>query len=190
MHPKMAFFVLSILCVMSRRFALLGLLVAVTAACYDDSRSADDFKEYEGPSVEVTDAEFLFSDSAIVRMKFTARRQLQYANGDQDFPEGIYIESYETDGSKTSTIVADRGHYDREDDKYTAEGNVVVKNLESGETLKTEILHWEPRKKEIYTDRYVEIASQEEVIMGEGLTADEDFSSYRILKPTGSFSVN
>ena len=171
------------------RFALFGLLLAVSS-CYDDSRSADDFKEYDGPSLEVADAEFLFSDSAIVRMKFTAQRQLQYANGDQDFPEGIYIESYETDGVKTSTIVADRGHYDQKDDKYTAEGNVVVKNLESGETLKTEILHWEPRKKEIHTDRYVEIASQEEVIMGEGLTAVEDFSSYRILKPTGSFSVN
>lgn len=174
---------------MVRQLAVLGLLITATA-CYDDARTADDFKEYEGPSVEVADAEFLFSDSAIVRMKFTAQRQLQYENGNQDFPEGIYIESYETDGSKTSTIVADRGRYDREKDKYTAEGNVVVKNLESGETLKTEILHWEPRKKEIYTDRFVEIASQEEVIMGEGLTADEDFSSYRILKPTGSFSVN
>ena len=170
---------------------LSSLLIVVSiAGCYDEQRSADDFKEYEGPSLEVTDAEFLFSDSAIVRMRFTAKRQLQYESGDQDFPEGIYIESYETDGTKTSTIVADRGHYDQGEDKYTAEGNVIVENIESGETLKTEVLYWEPRKKKIHTDRYVEIASEEEVIMGEGLTAEEDFSSYRILKPTGSFSVN
>ena len=170
---------------------LLSFFILVTVtACYDEQRSADDFKEYDGPSLEVADAKFLFSDSAIVRIKFTARRQLQYENGDQDFPEGIFIESYETDGTRSSTITADRGHYDQREDKYTAEGNVIVKNLENGQTLKTEVLYWEPRKKEIYTDRYVEIASQEEVIMGEGLTANEDFSSYRILKPTGSFSVN
>ena len=169
----------------------LVILAAVAImACDDEQRSADDFKEYAGPSLEVADAEFLFSDSAILRVRFTAQRQLQYENGDQDFPEGIYIESYEVDGTKTSTVVADRGHFDQEENKYTAEGNVMVENLESGETLKTEILYWEPRKKEIYTDRYVEVASQEEVIMGEGLTAQEDFSSYRILKPTGSFSVN
>ena len=166
------------------------VLAVVVTSCYDDQHSADDFKEYEGPSLEVTDAESLFSDSAVVRIKFTAQRQLQYENGDQEFPEGIYIESYETDGSKTSTIIADRGHFDQEENKYTAEGNVVVENLKSGETLKTEILYWEPREKKIHTDRYVEVASQEEVIMGEGLTAKEDFSSYRILKPTGSFSVN
>ena len=166
------------------------LIVVMVTACYDDQRSAEDFKEYEGPSVEVADAEVLFSDSAVVRMKFTAKRQLQYESGNMDFPEGIYIESYETDGTKTSTIVADRGNYNQQEDKYTAEGNVVVRNLESDETLKTEILYWEPREKRIYTDRYVEVASQEEVIMGEGLTAQEDFSSYRILKPTGSFTVN
>lgn len=166
------------------------ILAVVLTACYDDGREADDFKAYEGPSSEVTDAEILYSDSAVVRMKFTARRLLQYENGNQDFPQGVYIESYENDGTMTATITADRGHFNQEDNKYTAEGNVVVENLESGETLRTEVLYWEPRENEIHTDRYVEIASQEEVIMGEGLTANEDFSSYQILKPTGSFSVN
>lgn len=166
------------------------LIVATLTACYDDQQSADDFKEYDGPSLELADAESLFSDSAIVRIKLTAKRQLQYDNGDQEFPKGVYIESYDADGTKTSTIIADRGRFNQGENKYTAEGNVIVENLESGETLKTEVLYWEPREKKIYTDRYVEIASQEEVIMGEGLTANEDFSSYRILKPTGSFSVN
>ena len=171
------------------KWFLGGILMITLIAC-SDVGDADDFKEYEGPSSEVTDAEILYSDSAMVRMKFTAPRLLQYENGNQDFPEGVYIESYEGDGIKTSTIVADRGYFNQEENKYTAEGNVIVENLENNETLKTEVLYWEPRENKIHTDRYVEIASQEEVIMGEGLTANEDFSSYRILKPTGSFSVN
>ena len=162
----------------------------LASACYDDAQNADDFREYEGPISETSDAEILYSDSATVRMKFTASLLLNYANGNQDFPRGVYIESYEADGTKTSTIRADRGTFNQEENKYTAEGNVIVKNLEDGEVLKTELLYWEPRENKIHTDRYVEITSQEEVIMGEGLTANEDFSSYQILKPTGSFSVN
>ncbi len=165
-------------------------MMLLAAGCHDEQTSADDFKEYEGPSLEVTDAQFLFSDSAVVKNKITAKRQLQYANGDLDFPEGIYIETYGENEAVTSTIVADRGRYEQEKNEFTAEGNVVVKNLESGETLKTEVLHWNRNDKQVFTDRYVEIISQEEVIMGEGLTAEEDMSSYRILKPTGSFSVN
>ncbi|MGB3849215.1 MAG: LPS export ABC transporter periplasmic protein LptC [Tunicatimonas sp.] len=172
-----------------RWFIGLGMLL-LAASCRDEQTSAEEFKEYEGPTLEVTDAEFLFSDSAVVKNKITAQRQLQYANGNLDFPEGIYIESYGDGGAVTSTIVADRGSYSQEENEFTAEGNVVVKNIESGETLKTEILHWNRNDKQVHTDRYVEIISQEEVIMGEGLTAEEDMSSYRILKPTGSFSVN
>ncbi len=172
------------------RWILISILLGSLSGCYDDANDADDFKTYQGPSSEVTDAEILYSDSAMIRMKLTAPYMLTYENGDQDFPEGVYIESYEGEGIKTSTIRADRGSSNQADNKFTAEGNVVVKNLESGETLKTELLYWEPRENKIHTDRYVEIASEEEVIMGEGLTSNEDFSSYRILKPTGSFSVN
>ena len=124
-------------------------MAVVLTACYDDGREADDFKAYEGPSSEVTDAEILYSDSAVVRMKFTARRLLQYENGNQDFPQGVYIESYENDGTMTATITADRGHFNQEDNKYTAEGNVVVENLESGETLRTEVfVLGTPRKRD------------------------------------------
>ena len=167
----------------------LTSFLLVIAACSDDSRSADDFKEYEGPYSEVVDAAFLVSDSAVIKSKLTAKRQLLYENGNQDYPEGLYIESYDVTGVKTSTITADRGHFDQEENTFTAEGNVIVEDLEGGQTLKTEVLYWNRRDKEIHTDRYVEIASEEEVIMGEGLTANEDFSSYQILKPTGSFSV-
>lgn len=162
----------------------------LTGACRDEQTSADDFQGYQGPTLEVTDAEFLFSDSAVVKNKITAQRQLQYENGNLEFPQGIYIETYGENERVTSTIEADRGQFDQQKNEFTAEGNVVVKNLESGETLKTEILHWNRSDKQVHTDRYVEITSQEEVIMGEGLTAEEDMSSYRILKPTGSFSVN
>lgn len=158
-------------------------------SCDDDSQNADTFKEYEGPVSETFNTEVLYSDSAQVRIKLQAQRQLQYENGDQDFPEGIYIEFFDEAGVKTTSIEANQGYYSKEENKYTATGEVVVKNLEKNEKLETEVLYWERNKRSINTDRYVEIESEGEVLMGEGLEAKEDFSSYEILKPTGVFSI-
>ncbi|MEM8967428.1 MAG: LPS export ABC transporter periplasmic protein LptC [Bacteroidota bacterium] len=175
---------------MNKHFHLFLLVLAISFwACDDDSQDADDFKEYEGPIMEASNTEILYSDSAQVRIKLQAQRQLQYLSGDQDFPEGIYIEFFDEAGVKSTTIKANQGYYHKEEDKYTATGEVVVRNLETGEKLETEVLHWERNKKSINTDRYVEIESEGEILMGEGLEAKEDFSSYEILKPTGVFSL-
>lgn len=175
---------------MRQWFYLIVLCLATLAwSCDDDSQSAEDFKEYEGPVLEATNTEILYSDSAQLRIKLQAQRQLQYENGDQDFPEGIYIEFFDELGVKTTSIKANQGYYSDEEKKYTATGEVVVRNLESGEKLETELLHWEREKHSINTDRYVEIESEGEILMGEGLEAQEDFSSYEILKPTGIFSL-
>lgn len=176
---------------MNRWFFTVILGIAGLAwGCDDDSQTADDFKEYDGPVLEANNIEILYSDSAQLRIKLEAQRQLQYGNGDQDFPEGIYIEFFDELGVKTTSIKANQGYYNKEENKYTATGEVVVKNLESGEKLETEILHWEQNKNSINTDRYVEIESEGEILMGEGLEAKEDFSSYEILKPTGVFSLD
>lgn len=170
---------------------LLKLLILMgLTGCFDDSQDADDFKEYEGPISELSNVETLYSDSAIVRIRLTAQKQLNFENGDLEFPEGLYIEFYEEDGSKSSTIEADQGSYNKDENLYTAIGEVVVRNLVTGEKLETEELNWNPGKHEIYTDRYVEIETDGEILMGEGLESNENFSSYRILKPTGSFSID
>ena len=174
---------------MNKLFSFL-LLALISTACLDEGEDVDNLPEYSGPIMEVSDAETLYSDSATVLVKVTAPRQLEYQNGNQDFPEGFNIILYEKDGSEKSTIIADQGHYEKAENKYTATGNVIVKNVVSGDELRTEVLYWEPGKDMIHTDRYVEITSGGEIIMGEGLTSNQDFSSYRILKPTGAFSVN
>ncbi|WKN42147.1 LPS export ABC transporter periplasmic protein LptC [Tunicatimonas pelagia] len=175
---------------MSKQYYILLFIIAgFIGACDDDSKTAEDFKEYEGPTMEATNTEILYSDSAQVRIKLQAQRQLQYGNGDMNFPEGIYIEFFDENGVKSTSIEANQGYYSQEENKYTATGEVVVKNLETGEKLETELLHWEKDKHSINTDRYVEIESDGELLMGEGLEAKEDFSSYEILKPTGVFSL-
>jgi len=160
------------------------------AACSEDSQGPDDFKDFEGPVMEASDVELFYSDSAVVRIRLIADRQLEFESGDREFPEGVYIEFFDQDEVRSSSIRANHGYFNKKENKYTATGDVVVINYQSDEKLETELLYWEPNKKEIYTNRYVEITSGDEVLMGEGLVSDESFNSYEILKPKGTFSLS
>jgi len=172
------------------RFSWILLGILTLAACSEDSQSPDDFKDFEGPVMEATDVELFYSDSAVVRIRLTADRQLEFESGDREFPEGVYIEFFDKEEELSSSIIANHGYYNKKDNMYTATGDVVVVNFQSDEKLETEVLYWEPNKEEIHTDRYVEITSGDEVLMGEGLVSDESFDTYQILKPKGTFSLS
>ncbi|MGI8599360.1 MAG: LPS export ABC transporter periplasmic protein LptC [Chitinophagaceae bacterium] len=81
------------------------------------------------------------------------------------------------------------GVYDKENDLYAGKGDVVLKSFEKEQQLNTEELYWKQSEQNVFTDKFVRIESEGEILTGEGLTAKQDFSSYRILKPTGTFTM-
>lgn len=175
---------------MGKAFKILtfALFTTVVYAC-NESADVNDVSPYDGAMLEVANMETLYSDSAIVRVKVKAPKQLEYENGDSEFPEGVYIEFYDVNRKLTTTIEADKGHFDKKENLYTATGDVEVNSIEKKEKLNTEVLYWKEDKQEIYTDKFVRIETADEILLGEGLTASQDFSSYRILKPTGELSI-
>jgi hypothetical protein len=58
------------------------------------------------------------------------------------------------------------------------------------EQLNTEELFWKPSQQKIFTDKFVTIRQEGDVIYGQGLEAKQDMSDYTILKPEGEFEVN
>src|SRR5690554_3124269 len=159
-------------------------VVTLFASCRDDvDKSQLEF--YEGPIRISRDIELLHSDSAIVVTKLTAVKQLEYQNGNIDFPEGIVIHFYEKDGQLGSTIRADRGFYDRRENLYRGEGDVRVHNLTKDQKLASEELFWDPTKKIIYTTKFVTVEEPNRLIQGTGMEADEGFNEYRFDKVSG-----
>lgn len=142
--------------------------------------------EFEGPLLESDSIRMLYSDSAIVIIMLEAPKQYTFANDDREFPEGIYIEFYEKDGSVSSTLKADHGFQFQKENRFTGVGNVVVEGLKDNNKLLTDTLHWSPAEEKVYTKARVTIIEAEDTLRGMGLEADQDFSSYTILQPEGS----
>ncbi len=147
------------------------------------------YKPYKGPSMVVYHLEALLTDSAQPKILMKAPRQVEYENGDRDFPEGVNIEFYGEKNQKSSILTSKKAKYNKEKNIYTATQDVVIINNDEGKKLNTEELHWNPGTKKIYTDKFVKIESPEELLTGTGLESSEDFNNYRILKVKGIFPL-
>lgn len=169
-------------------FAFLICALMLMSSCREDVDPSQ-LENYEGPSRISFDIEMLHSDSAIVRTKLMGAQQLEFPNGDFEFPDGIEIHFFEVDGVVSSTIQADKGFYDRRSDLYRGEGDVRVHNLTKDQKLNSEELFWNPIEKTIYTEKFVTVQEKGRIINGTGLTADEGFNEYTFKKVTGILPI-
>lgn len=133
--------------------------------------------------------ETIYSDSGKMKMKLDAPVQLLLQNNDREFPEGIYVEFFENKTEPKAILTSNYAIFYKEQNLYKISGKVVVDNKEEGKKLSTEELFWSPVTKKIYTEKHLFIETASETIEGEGMDANQDFSSYTIRKPIGIVSV-
>jgi len=170
------------------RFLVLGISVLICLACEQRTELINE-KLYDGPIFEMDSVFTKLSDSAKIIMTLRASKERSFENQDREWPNDLFLEYLDSEGEVKTTFKADYVYYTAKEDLYRAEGNVVVNNIENGDQLNTELLFWDPRKEKFYTDRFVTIQSEDEIHKGEGLDANQDFSYYKIMEPSGTISV-
>jgi LPS export ABC transporter protein LptC len=147
-------------------------------------------EEYNGPVMEATNVTTYYSDSAHIKLKLITPLQLEFDNGDREFPKGLFLEFYESDGTTSSTLRADYCYFTQKDGLYKATGNVIVKGMKNNDQLDTEELFWNQKKEIVFTDKFVRIEKDGEIHMGDGLEAKQDFSEYSITHSRGNITLD
>jgi len=101
------------------------------------------------------------------------------------FPEGIKVYAYGENGLLETTIVSKKARHDKKNgvDKWSAYGNVVVKNIVKKETMETDTLYWDADKHEIWTDCYVKMYSPSGLMQGYGMRSDEMARNSILMNP-------
>ncbi len=163
-------------------------ILFILSAC--NTTEVKEFLEYTGPLQEAENVELLYSENEQIKVKMKAELLYEFQNGDREFPKGVYIEFYNEFGRLESTLKSDHAFYFKSDDQWRGRGNVEVKNIEKNEQLNTEELFWKPVKKDIFTEKFVTIRQQGDVIYGTGLTAKQDLSDYTIGTPGDTLGVH
>ncbi len=144
---------------------------------------------YDGPLKEGEDVDMLYTEKDQIKVKLKAKKINELQNSDREFPEGIYLEFFDETGKLTSTLVANQAYYFKQEDKWRGRGKVEVKNIEKNQQLNTEELFWKPETKKIFTDKFVTIKTESEILYGTGLDATENLSTYTITNPEGEIDV-
>ena len=121
---------------------------------------------------------FTRSDSGLVQARLTAP-VMHSIEGDSailEFPQGFVAYLYDKNHRPSSKICGKYGiRYDKEELMF-AEDSVVFEDLNTKETMFTETLYWDQKRKKIYTRNPVKITSPDKIIFGDSLNANEDFT--------------
>lgn len=137
--------------------------------------------------------EIIYSDSARIRAKLTAVQLDRYIAKKTYMlmPKGMEVIFYNEKREEQTKLTANYGigfENGKGMEHMEAKGNVVVIN-EKGERLNTEHLIWNAITEKIYTNEFVKITTKDEVMWGDGLEAEQDFSDYTIKNPKGQISL-
>jgi len=167
---------------------IASCIMMLFAAC-KSSGNKTELLEYEGkyPDESAENMTITVSDSG--RTSFIVNTpMLNRYNGDTsyvDCPKGITIISFNDFGRKQAIITASYA-CQINNNLFKATDNVVIHDLESGDSVITDEVIWDQRRRIIYSTKSVkQIKGDGSVNYGDGFDADERFTRYTIIHPHG-----
>lgn len=174
-----------------RTTCLTALSILLLVACENDIELVNLIGSPQKlPQESATDIETIYSDSAEVKIKLTSPRMDHYTGKLPyvEMPEGVKVLFYDDKMNVKSQLTSQYAIRYEAERRMEAKRKVVVVN-EKGEKLETEHLIWDEATRTIRTESFVKITTADEVIWGDGLESNQDFTKYRILKPQGTINI-
>ena len=143
------------------------------------------------PVETIKDFEIIYSDSSKVRVLLSASIMNRFNHEKKyvEIEDGLKVQFFDESGKKESELLSDYAIIDEENDVIQAQKNVVVRNV-NGDVLESETLNWSQKKQEIFTDDFIKITTDNEVIFGQGLVSNQNFTKYTIKKIKGTISID
>lgn len=145
----------------------------------------------EGPVREAFNVKFLFSEQAVLQAELTAPHALEIKEEEQDvrvFDQGMHLIFYTPEGEKKSDMTSDNAKFRNQFKEAEIWGNVVMIN-EKGDKMETEKLFWDKLEDRLYTPEFVKIRTESEIIFGDSMISNTDFTDYRIYNIRGAISL-
>ena len=168
------------------------LVLGILCSCENDIKQVENLtKKEKAPISKGKNVELIYSEKADVKIKVTAPVMEEYGEDENKYyemNEGIKVIFYDTTLHATSTLTSKYAIHQVGKRIMEAKNDVVIVN-DKNEKLNTEHLIWYEDSSKIYSDEFVKITTEDEIIMGEGMEADQDFSKWKIFKIKGTINV-
>jgi len=140
------------------------------------------------PELYGENVEFIYTDSTRIQYKAFAIEFLQMKTEEEEyneFPKGGNVIQYNEDGSQAWKIKSNYAKNFVADQLWELRNDVVATS-DDGKTINTELLYWDQKKKEIYSDQYVRITEKDgQMLEGNSFTADDKLNRIILSRVSG-----
>ena len=170
---------------------LLGAIMLL--ACKNDIKEVNALAEREKrPDMTGENLELVYSDSARIKYRVLAPEYIKVNRENEkyeEFPKGLHVLSYDPAGKMIGSIKAKYAKKLEDEMLWEARNEVVIINAE-GKKLETELLYWDMKKELIYSDRYVKLSADGQIIEGNnGFHSDQNLNHPVFENISGSIEV-
>jgi LPS export ABC transporter protein LptC len=171
-------------------FVLATILVAaiIFFSCTRKVDSIKNFDIHSLPTVTVFNDTTVYNDSGKVQLLMITPLMESYELGSEpysEFKSGIKVYFYESQEKPIGEVTAKYAKFIPKKKLWELKDSVVVIN-ESNDKLETEQLFWDQGKDLIYTDRFVKMTNEDQIVMGSGFESDSRLTRQKIIKYTAT----
>ncbi|MFK7809173.1 MAG: LPS export ABC transporter periplasmic protein LptC [Saprospiraceae bacterium] len=177
---------------MQKKIPTLLLVLLFLLSCKNDLSDVEKFTPREDAFLETAhDVRLLYSDSAVVKVQVEGPKMVRYLDKEEprdEFPGGIAVSFFDGRQRVNSTLTS-KFAVRYEGKKQITVSDSVVWISKQGEMLETELLIWDEENEKVYSNRFVRITDDQEVIYGHGFEANQDFTEWRIKQIEGRMKL-
>ncbi|MCJ7449833.1 MAG: LPS export ABC transporter periplasmic protein LptC [Bacteroidales bacterium] len=170
--------------------SFLPALLAAAVFLYSCERKNDTINKTEIltlPTQIVKNFETVLADSGRIQLIMSSPLLERFTNTDppySEFRSGIRVIFYDGHKEPVATASAKYARFTDKKNLWELRDSVVVVN-ETNYKLETEQLFWDQDKDIIYTDRFLKITSEDQIIQGSGFESDMRLTKKRIKNVSG-----
>ena len=186
-----------------KQLAWIAMLLLLSWGCSEGEGDVNPLPKGEDDGIQAVmyGVKFLFSDSLRVQARMEALQLTEKMEKkdpekeDSEKEKVLYLEKkvdlyfYDSRMNPHSEIHANDGVYYEEKGLAELRGDVRLTNRR-GEKLNTELLFWNKKKEQIYTDQFVRVESAGKIIKGDsGLVSNTSFTDYEVKGVSGILPI-
>lgn len=168
------------------------MFVLFPACSGKDKNLADAITERDSlPSMKSLGVTTLISDSGITRYKIITEEWTVFDKKNPPywaFEKGVYLEKFDSLFRIDASIKADTAYYYEKKKLWELRRNVNIRNL-NGDKFDTDLLFWDEKKEQIYSDKFIRIEQEDKIIEGYGFESNQELTEYQIKNTSGIFTV-
>jgi LPS export ABC transporter protein LptC len=168
------------------------VLVGVLFMVFSCGRKIDIIKKSDIdslPTVTVKYFETVLTDSGKLQLVMSSPLMEKYTHQNPSYSEfrrGIKVLFHDGHKDPVARLTAKYAKFYEDKNLWELKDSVIAEN-EKNEILETELLYWDQGKELVYTDRFVRITSEDQIVMGTGLESDPRFTNWKIRNVSATY---